>query len=189
TKKGKNIALYVTTRIPRREDSFYWVGPLVVNRWCFYARADSDIVLDSMDDAKKYKIGTGRNYAIDGMLRSNGFDKQLTALPDDRLNVPRIMTGTIDLWAGGEAQLPYKVRQAGFKERDIKKVFNLQSVELYVVFGKASDPNLVKRWQSALDDMIADGSYAKMLASAGQDVMSAYTAPQNDSDTKENPQD
>ena len=54
TKKTKDVALYITTFTKEREDQFFWVGPLVHNRWCLYARSDSDIALKNLEEAKKF---------------------------------------------------------------------------------------------------------------------------------------
>jgi polar amino acid transport system substrate-binding protein len=55
-----NKILFSMTRTPQREYLFKWVGPIANNSFVFYARSDSKITINSLEDAKdeKYKVGT-----------------------------------------------------------------------------------------------------------------------------------
>ncbi|MDA3962017.1 MAG: ABC transporter substrate-binding protein [Planctomycetota bacterium] len=160
-----NTALFSTTLTPERQDLFQWVGPLVHNRWALFAKADSKITLPDLAAAKAYTIGTYKDDAVDQYLRSQGFgDEQLKAGIDDRLNGRKLLEGRIDLWAGGEIQIPFKLRQFGGHPSQIKVALVLQETELYIAFSKGTDPALVAQWQGALDAMRADGRYAAILA-------------------------
>ena len=55
---------FVMARLPDRENLFKWVGPIGPDDWIMLARADSKITLDTLNDARKYKIGAYKGDAI-----------------------------------------------------------------------------------------------------------------------------
>ena len=56
--------VFVMARLPDREKLFKWVGPLGPDDWIMLAKADSKITLETLDDARKYKIGAYKGDAI-----------------------------------------------------------------------------------------------------------------------------
>ncbi|HDR73009.1 MAG TPA: transporter substrate-binding domain-containing protein, partial [Methanoculleus sp.] len=49
--------LFTTARIPEREQSFKWVGPIYSATNVIFARPDSGIVIDEPGDLNEYQIG------------------------------------------------------------------------------------------------------------------------------------
>jgi len=47
---------------------------------------------------------------------------------------------------------------------DVKSVFNLSTNMSYITFSKGTSPELVARWQKALDDMKTDGTFRQIYA-------------------------
>jgi polar amino acid transport system substrate-binding protein len=55
---------FVMARLPDRENLFKWVGPIGPDDWIMLARADSKITLETLSDARKYKIGAYKGDAL-----------------------------------------------------------------------------------------------------------------------------
>jgi len=132
-----DTCVYSTARLPEREGLFKWIGPISANKWALFARSDFNQRIDTIDDARKYRIG---GVLMDGKvtyLKSLGF-ATIDAVNDDTLNVAKLMAGRIDLWVAGLYKGKELVGQSGAK--NIKPVFALREVEYYLACSpKTSD--------------------------------------------------
>jgi len=54
---GNNTMIFAIARIPSRETSFKWAGPIYPYTTVVFARPDSGIIISSPDDLKAYRIG------------------------------------------------------------------------------------------------------------------------------------
>ncbi|MGL1932924.1 MAG: transporter substrate-binding domain-containing protein [Desulfotalea sp.] len=160
--KGSGQILFSMTRTEARESLFKWVGPVAKNKWVFFAKKGSNISISSLDDAKKVgKIGTYKDDATESFLKEQGFKNNVSVINDDK-NIPKLMAGRIDLWIVGEIQGIYKAKKQNMSG-DLEKVFDVKDTELYIAFSKDTADVDVEKWQTALDEMKADGSYDAIL--------------------------
>ncbi len=154
--------LFSMTRTEAREKLFKWVGPLASNNWVFFAKKGSGITVSSLDDAKQVKkIGAYKDDAAELFLKNEGFTNLDSVLKDTQ-NVPKLMAGRIDLWIVGELQGIHKAKAQGVHE-DLEKVMDVKATQLYIAFSKNTSDEDIAKWQKALDDMKADGSYDTIL--------------------------
>lgn len=159
-----NIILFSMTRTKKRENLFKWVGPIANNSWVFYAKANSTITINSLQEAKnsKYKIGTYFDGANELFLKGENFTN-LDSVPDDLLNVKKLIKNRINLWAAGETQGLYKAKQLNIDPSELKKIFKIKDTQLYIAFSKTTPEHTIKLWQKKLDIMKTDGTYQKIL--------------------------
>ena len=154
--------LFSMTRTEARENLFKWVGPVASNKWVFFAKKGSGITVSSLDDAKKVKkIGAYKDDAAESFLKAEGFTN-LDSVLKDAQNVPKLMAGRINLWIVGELQGIHKAKAQGANE-DLEKVMDVKDTQLYIAFSKNTSDEDIAKWQKALDDMKADGSYDTIL--------------------------
>src|SRR3546814_5831470 len=66
--------VFVTARLPEREKLFKWVGPIGPDDWIMLAKADSKISLDSLEQARQYRIGVYKGDAIAETLARQGLN-------------------------------------------------------------------------------------------------------------------
>ena len=72
--KEKNTCVYSTIRTPERESRYKWIGPLISDNLALFARADADITLKTLDDARPYRIGTYNGSLANALLSAQGID-------------------------------------------------------------------------------------------------------------------
>lgn len=144
---------FVMARQHEREKLFKWVGPLGPDDWILLARPDSPIVLNSLKDAKRYRIGAYKGDAIALYLAKEGLKPRLVLR--DRDNAQKLIKGEIDLWASGDPAGRYLARQVGVS--NLKTVLRFHGAELYLALNREVPNELVKKLQAALDQMKADG--------------------------------
>ncbi|MGH8386018.1 MAG: substrate-binding periplasmic protein [Pseudomonas sp.] len=151
---------FVMARLPDRERLFKWVGPIGPDDWIMLAKADSKITLESLDDARKYKIGAYKGDAIAETLTKQGL-KPVVVLRDQD-NAKKLVNGQIDLWATGDPAGRYLARQEGVS--GLKTVLRFNSAELYLALNKDVPDETVAKLQAALDQLRKEGKVEEIMA-------------------------
>jgi len=152
--------VFVTARLPEREQAFKWVGPLGPDDWIMLARADSSITLENLDQARPYRIGAYKGDAIAQSLAERDM-RPILALRDQD-NARKLLDGQIDLWATGDPAGRYLARLEGIN--GLKTVLRFNSAELFLALNKETPPEVVERLQRALDDMRREGVVDRVFA-------------------------
>lgn len=148
-----DYGVFVTARLPERENAFKWVGPIGPDDWVLLARGDSPIALKSLDEAKQYRVGAYKGDAMAEYLADHGFEPEL-ALRDQE-NAGKLQKGEIDLWASGDPAGRYLARQVGVS--GLKTVLRFNSDQLYLALNRETPDEVVERLQKALEQMRAEG--------------------------------
>jgi polar amino acid transport system substrate-binding protein len=156
-----DYGVFVTARLPEREQSFKWVGPIGPDDWIMLARADSQIALASLDDARKYKVGAYKGDAIAEYLAQQKLEP-VTALRDQE-NARKLEKGQIDLWATGDPAGRYLAKQEGVS--GLKTVLRFNQAELFLALNKDVPDEVVHKLQAALDQMRTEGFVDEILNS------------------------
>ncbi|MGF6111789.1 substrate-binding periplasmic protein [Pseudomonas frederiksbergensis] len=152
--------VFVMARLPDREKLFKWVGPIGPDDWIMLAKADSKITLETLEQARKYKIGAYKGDAIAETLAKQGL-KPIVVLRDQD-NAKKLVSGQIDLWATGDPAGRYLARQDGVT--GLKTVLRFNSAELYLALNKEVPDEIVAKLQSALDQLRKEGVVDDIMA-------------------------
>ncbi|WP_422776867.1 substrate-binding periplasmic protein [Pseudomonas mediterranea] len=158
--ENPGYGVFVMARLPEREALFKWVGPIGPDDWILLARADSKIALDSLEQARPYRIGAYKGDAIAETLGKQGL-KPVVVLRDQD-NARKLVNGQIDLWATGDPAGRYLARQEGVS--DLKTVLRFNSAELYLALNKDVSDDVVARLQKALDELRKEGAVDAIMA-------------------------
>jgi len=154
----KNVILFGMTYTKVRHDKFKWVGPLATKRDILVAKKGSGIMIRTIEDAKKVKqIGTLRDDTRGRLLESYGFTN-LEPVSDEQLNAKKLALGRIDLWAYKIPGLRTVCDLAGVDYTQFEEVYHLREIDLMIAFSKKTSDAIVKKWQDAFDELIADGT-------------------------------
>jgi len=152
--------VFVMARLPDREKLFKWVGPIGPDDWIMLAKADSKISLETLDDARKYKIGAYKGDAIAETLGKQGLNPIVVLRDQD--NAKKLVNGQIDLWATGDPAGRYLARQEGVN--GLKTVLRFNSAELYLALNKDVPDEMVTKLQAALDQLRKEGKVDEIMA-------------------------
>jgi ABC-type amino acid transport substrate-binding protein len=167
TKKRKNSAIFSMLKTPERENLYKWVGPLIDLSMVFFKKTGSNVVLKSLEDAKKVnKIGVTRDVANYEILSAKGFTN-LDVLQNgaDENNIIKLIKGRIDLWASTYFGGLYSGRSLGYKGmlEPIPEVPIFKG-QLYLAFNLKTDNSIVKQWQSGLDRIKSNKTFDRIIA-------------------------
>ncbi|MNQ81898.1 Bacterial extracellular solute-binding protein, family 3 [compost metagenome] len=160
TLEKPGYGVFVMARLAEREQLFKWVGPIGPDDWILLAKPDSRIKLDSIEQARHYRIGAYKGDAIAVRLSQQGI-KPIVALRDQD-NAKKLMDGQIDLWATGDPAGRYLARQEGIT--DLRTVLRFNGAELYLALNKDVPDDIVRKLQQELDRMRAEGFVEETMA-------------------------
>lgn len=150
-----DTCVYSTVRLPERESSFKWVGPLTSNTWALFARNDFNEPIATIDDAKAYRVGGVRMDAKAAYLKSIGFPR-IDLVGDDSLNLAKLLAGRIDLWIAGLYSRRNPADQTGSKA--IKPVLIVRTVDYFLACHPKTSDTTIEALRKALQSLRADGS-------------------------------
>lgn len=118
TLHNPNTAIYSIMRSQSREALFQWVCPLVDPTPIFFYKLASrtDIIINNLEDVKKYLISVSKNEFDHQYLRANGFvvSKDYYVSFDDKTLLKKLLNGRIDLMMGTEYAIISNTKELGF---------------------------------------------------------------------------
>lgn len=165
-----NTCVFTTAHIPERDGLFKWVEPLAVDRNFMIARRGSGIKVSTVDEAKRYTVGTQRNDYTQNLLERHGFPK-VDLATDLKLTLKKLLADRIDLMPISEKY--YMQLKAEGNPVEAEFVFSKQTFS--IACNKDLPDALHKRLQDGLDKVIADGTQARILQAHGLGVIGAVT--------------
>ena len=154
-----DACVYSTTRTPERNALFKWIGPIDSAEWVMMARAGSGIQLRTLEDARRYRIGTYNGDARDAYLRSRGF--RVDAAPTDLTNPRKLLLGRIDLWAAALRTGTPVLEQNGWSER-IVPVLVFNRIDVFLACNRAVPDAVVKRLNGAFASLEREGAMRRI---------------------------
>lgn len=167
---GNNTVLFTMARLPEREQSFKWAGPVYAYTNVIFARQDWDIVITGPDDLQEYRIGVIVDDAAAQELLTLGVrPEQLVYETDVPTLIRKLDRGEIDLWGYTEAAGRYFAEQETGNYYAFKVVYTFPDLEGYYAFSSDVPDSTVQAFQQALDaireEKDADGvsTYERVL--------------------------
>jgi polar amino acid transport system substrate-binding protein len=154
----ENVVLFGVSHTPVRENKFKWVGPLATKRDILVAKKGSNLIINSLEDAKKVRrIGVLRNDTKQEFLETHGFTN-LEPVSDERKNAQKLMLGRIDLWVFKKPGLKTVCELAGVDFDAVEEVFHLRETRVEIAFSLNTPDAVVEQWRTTFADMLADGT-------------------------------
>jgi polar amino acid transport system substrate-binding protein len=160
-----NVVLFSTERTEKREKLFQWVGPVGKNSAILYAKRGSGIRINSLDEARKVAaIATTTDWFTEQYLKSKGFTN-LVSSPLPITNVKQLMNGEVQLSVFTDITIPEIVKKAGYSMNDLEPVFTMSNTYFYIAVSLGTPSEVVKKWQTVLDGLKADGTFERIYRS------------------------
>jgi len=163
---AENVMIYSITRTTQREKLFKWVGVIAPTRMFLFSRADANLNIKTLDEARKYQTATVNEDAGEQFLVSNGFalGKNLQSNNRYELNYEKLKLGRVDLWIANELAAYYLVRQAGDDPaKTLTRALALPEVNaeggLDMAFSLKTPDAVVERFRKGLETIKKNGTY------------------------------
>lgn len=151
--------VFTTAHTVDRDSHFKWVEPLLVERTLLIRAAGSGVNPADVAAATAYRTGTQTgDYTVE-LLRNAGFAK-IDLARDLDLTLKKLLSGRVDLMAVSESFL-HRLQD---ERVPVEEVAVLHEQVFSIACSPQTPDGIVKRMQTALTAMIADGTQAEILA-------------------------
>ncbi|NKD87413.1 ABC transporter substrate-binding protein [Haematospirillum sp. 15-248] len=168
-KKSYNNALhqdghcvFSTKFTEARAPLFKWVMPIEISKSVIYKRKGDPFKALSLEDLRGKKIGSYSNDIWVGYLRDANIEVE--EANSDYVNMNKLKTGRIDLWAGGEGD-DLVAREAGI---EVEEALVFAENVIGLACNKKIDDHIIERLQEALDQLNASGEAEEIRRSRYQ---------------------
>jgi polar amino acid transport system substrate-binding protein len=152
-----NTVLFTTARVPARERSFKWAGPVYFYTNVLFARYDRNITIAGLEDLKGYRIGVIADDVAVQQLRDLGISPaQLVQDTEASTLITKLDSGEIDLWAYSQISGRYFSWQVTGNAYSLRIVYTLPTVEGYYAFSQDVPDATVQTLQQGLDALKAE---------------------------------
>ena len=146
--------LFSTARTPQREKLFKWVGPITDLTIGLIALKKNNIQLQSLENIKKYRVGTIRDGAPEQLVLKAGIEKKdLDRIASPESNIRKLQAGRIDLFAFSVPSTRYLMIRMGIDPDNYESVYTLKQADLYYAFHKDTDEQLIQALNTTLQEL------------------------------------
>lgn len=157
-----NSGLFSTVRTARREALFQWVGPIATGHTSFYARRGAGLNVRTLQDVERFStLAVPKQWYSYEYLSDRGL-KNLYGVPTPQHMMKMFKHGRIELLVANNLALDDMLSQQGMHRDEVELQFTFMGNNSYIAFSNATDPALVRQWQLALDELLRDGSLARI---------------------------
>ena len=151
--QNNNTVIFSTGRIPEREASFKWVGPISPIKVSLFALKEKDIKINSSSDLKTLKIGVTKDFGEGPLVIKAGANpSNLVERNNTTEVIGMLKAGNIDVWAYPDIVGMWLADKAGLNASKYEIVYQLDDeTPLYYAFDKNTSDKTVQAFQAALN--------------------------------------
>jgi len=153
-----NTLIYSLLRTDIREDSFHWVAPLCTIEFSFYrAKSRADIQINSMKDAKHYRIAAQKGQASTEYLLNLGFkDKVNLSISYKNDNfIQMLVQGRVELIVLSSPFVKSLISINSANINEIEAIYPIEYLRenLYLAASLNTSPIIIKKLQQAYQEL------------------------------------
>ncbi|MBT3133974.1 transporter substrate-binding domain-containing protein [Alteromonas sp. ALT199] len=172
TLEKPNLVLLSLLKTPKRENQFEWLAEVNhVQAALIRLKRKDTTLINSLNDAKSFRVGSIRGYASALYLQQHGFkEKKNLALVTEPEQLWKLLyKERIDFALANFETGKYEISDAGFNPDDATSEYVIDALgaDLFVATGLKTDKDKVKSLKNALSILKANGEYARILKKWG----------------------
>jgi polar amino acid transport system substrate-binding protein len=163
--KEPNVLIYLIARTAERERQFKWAGEIMkIDYHLYRLKARNDVVVNTLADARNYRIGVMRDDVRHQYLMSKGFTK-LVISAQWRDNFNKLINRQVDIVPLTVDDAQGLCAEAHFDCAALERMLTLDeaSTSLYMAYSLATPDSVVDRTRAAFDRLIANGDIAAIM--------------------------
>lgn len=161
----ENHCIFSIARLASRETLFKWVGKISqASNTVIWGLKERNIIIKSLNEAKKYTIAVNKNDIGHTGLLERGFteNENLYVLEDTRSLVKLLATRPeIDLIIADDSTIDFRAELAGVPITQLRRVFEIDDMPLnfYFACSKHTHDDVVTNLSTSLQSLHQDGTY------------------------------
>ena len=162
TQLKPNSLLYTVVGNSERRKEFHLIGPLSDRKQYLYKlRSRKDVVINSIEDAKKYQIGAVSGTAVTELLLSKGLKPY--EVPNHDQTIKMLMAGRLDLVIHLDYSLAHIAKTMGVEFSIFEPVLLLDgSKKYYIAINKNSSPTIIEKFRSSFKKLVDTGELGRI---------------------------
>ncbi len=158
-----NAILFSMAYTPERAAKFKLVYPMAIAKTYFFTHKDNkNVVINSVEDAKKYQQGVVKDFSQHKNLLKLGFSN-FDYSPDVKTMVQKAILKRVDVIS----LIPFQLYSEQFSDLDVKSLRRIDvsyaESQHSIGFNKAFSDSEIKKWQKELDKMKKSGEFDKIF--------------------------
>jgi len=127
------------------------------------AKKESKIKINTLDDARKYKIGSIRDDIAEQFLLNANFNKKtIKSVTKITQNLKKLSIGRIDLIAYGESSMLTAMEENNYNSKDYETVYTLKESQICYAFHKDTSEKLIQKFQKSIDNIVKQPIYNEL---------------------------
>lgn len=170
-----NTLIFPIARTEERENYYIWIGKVFPADYRLYKLKNrGDVIVNTLEDAKEYRIGVNNNNVIHRYLSSKGAEK-LEAVNSDAQNLKKIMHGRLDLFAKTKEGMDALCKEIKFDCDELIPVLNLDEISsaLYIAYGQNTDKNVIDKTRLAYKNLAVSTASARRRCTESSKALSS----------------
>jgi ABC-type amino acid transport substrate-binding protein len=154
--------LFSTSMNSQRKELFKWAGPIASVEWNFYAQAQSQVSLQTLDDTRQLRaIGVLKDYTIEQFLVKNGFTN-LVYCKDHQDAINKLLKEEIDLYPSDRYTTEATMKILGLSGYYLKEVLPIKTEMIYFAFNKMTPDEVVSDFQQEINRLKENGFFRSL---------------------------
>ena len=167
--KKQNACIYVIARTPEREKLFQWTVPLISTELMFVGlKSNKNIQLNSIEDAKNYRIAVLKDDVSHQLLIKHGFDENKNMyVYKNSTSVFKLLStrSNIDLILTDQISIQNNEKYYQLDPNQYKSFFKLTKnpLEFSIACSKQTNPEIVNNLSLSIKRIKDNGTYQKIF--------------------------
>jgi len=164
----ENTLIFSMLRGEDREDKFIWVGKLfAVDSFLVALKDRKTFDIHSIEDAKKYSVGTIRKDLAESYLRKNGFTEDNNLYLNSNYNVlwQMLYNGRTDLAFTNNILWKYEIEDSQLDPKQIEIIYQIPDIasDLYLAASFGTDEKIINQLKVGLKEIKTNGQYQQIM--------------------------
>ncbi len=158
-----NAILFSMAHTPERAQKFKLVYPMAIAKTYFFTHKDNkNVVIKTVEDAKKYQQGVVKDFSQHKNLLKLGFT-DFDYSPDVKTMVQKAILKRVDVIS----LIPFQLYSEQFSDLNVKSLRKIEVTyaesQHAIGFNKAFPDSEIQKWQKELDKMKKSGEFDKIF--------------------------
>ncbi len=159
---NENILIFAITKTDERLPLFKWVSPVSPgdNNYFYKLKTRKDIIINSLEEAKKYSVGANRASYKHQLLIKHKFPK-IHPNVHMKYSIKQLFFSRIDLVLSDSQSMIADMKEIGKPLDQIEEAFLVYTNYNYMAFSLRTSDAIVKRVKKAYNLLVEEGKISR----------------------------
>lgn len=154
--------LFATSISDEQEAHFDFIGPIATSKITLYTKAEDPISIKQLADVSAAGIvGVYRESVGAQLLKQQGVTSLLVASFPQQ-SAKQLLFSRVRFWCQADLAVKHILEEVGARLEDVRPVYVVSEVNLYLAFSKGTSADMVQRWQAELEKLKESGDFTRL---------------------------